>query len=133
MRLIGLEVLRSSLLTVGLSFSFLQSTETSPNHCDMSKTIESGLTVTSASSLSTLGCTLSVPTELCPSGFSNYASALSSSADISLPGSGCSQWGQRPGIPESQYCLQRMSQRRSLPEHLCLNFSFLKEFLSSSA
>lgn len=132
MRLIGLEVLRSSLLTVGLSFSFFQSIETSPNHCDMSKTLESGLTVTSASSLSTLGCTLSVPTELCPPGFSNYALASSFSADISLPGSGCSEWGQRPGIPESQYCLQRMSQRRSLPEHLCLNFSFLKRNRSSA-
>ena len=67
-------------LKIGVSFTFFQSSETSPSRIDLSKIINSGLAVTSASPLSICRCILSGPVGLCTSSLFKCSLAWSSSS-----------------------------------------------------
>lgn len=56
----GIKV-RLSSLKIGVTFAFFQISRTSPDHHELSKIIESGIVVISASSLSFCGCIPSCP------------------------------------------------------------------------
>lgn len=62
----SLQIPRSlPFLKTEVEFAAFQSTGSPPGHHELSKIIQNGLTITSANSLSTCGCNLSGPRDLC--------------------------------------------------------------------
>lgn len=125
MWLTSLQLPRSSFLCflkIGVTFSVFQSSETSPDHIDLVKIIDSHISVISATSLSTHGCNPLGPTEW----------GTSSLFKCSLTWSFCTEYKTRswicflfkgPGTPEcwSYWWMLRQTRHlgyQSFPCHL---------------